>query len=123
MIKSKIENFSTETIIETVMGECESIISVVEDFIFENESIDLTDFEQIRYCAEEMQTLVLQLEDSTTKEEKLNTLEELEELSVTLYQFIKYEVDNLVELELFDYDMQEFKYLRSSIYVIRTLFV
>ena len=122
MIKSKIENFSTETIIETVMGECESIISVVEDFINENESIDLSDFEEIRYCAEQMQSLVLHLENSTN-DEKMSTLEELEELSVTLYQFIKYEVDNLVELELFDYDMQEFKYLRSSIYVIRTLFV
>jgi hypothetical protein len=122
MIKSKIENQSINTILETVMGECESIISTVEDFINENESTqNLDDFEQIRYTAEELQSITCHLEDeSITEEEKMNALEVIEELSIQLYQEIKYEIE---ALELFDYNLQEFEYLRSSINTIRSLFV
>lgn len=122
MITSKIENQSIQTILETVMGECESIISTVEDFVNENESTtNLDDFEQIRYTAEELQSITSKLENkSITEEEKLITFEEMEELSITLYQEIKYEIE---ALELFDYNLQEFEYLRTSINTIRSLFV
>jgi hypothetical protein len=121
----KNENQSTSFIVETIMGECESIISTVEDFVNEYEdTTNLDDFESIRYIAEELQSTIVVLEvDSLTEEQRISTLAEAESLSIHLYQSIKYEVDALVELELFDYDCQEFEYLRDSINTIRSLFV
>jgi hypothetical protein len=121
----KIENQSTSFIVETIMGECESIISTVEDFVNEYEdTTNLDDFESIRYIAEELQSTIVVLEvDVLTEEQRTSTLVEAEELSISLYQSIKYEVDALTELELFDYDCQEFEYLRDSINTIRSLFV
>jgi hypothetical protein len=121
----KIENQSTSFIVETIMGECESIISEVEDFVNEYEfTTELDDFESIRYIAEELQSTIVVLEvDVLTEEQKISTLVEAEELSISLYQSIKYEVDALTELELFDYDCQDFVNLRHSINTIRSLFV
>ena len=126
MIKSKIENQSTQIILETIMSECESIISTVEDFVNENESTtNLDDFESIRYTAEELQSITLNLEnESITEEQKMSTFVEMEDLSIQLYQEIKYNLDYLIdELELFSYDTEEFEYLRTSINTIRSLFV
>ena len=121
----KIANESTIVVVDTIMGECESIISTVEDFVNEYEdTTNLDDFESIRYIAEELQSTIVVLEvDSLTEEQRISTLVEAENLSIHLYQSIKYEVDALVELELFDYDCQEFEYLRDSINTIRSLFV
>lgn len=121
----KIENQSTSFIVETIMGECESITSTIEDFVNEYEdTTNLNDFESIRYIAEELQSTIVVLEvDSLTEEQRISTLAESESLSIHLYQSIKYEVDALAELELFDYDCQEFEYLRDSINTIRSLFV
>jgi hypothetical protein len=122
---SKIENQSTIFIVDTIMGECESIISEVEDFVNEYDfTIELDDFESIRYIAEELQSTIVVLEvDILTEEQRISTLAEAESLSIHLYQSIKYEVDALTELELFDYDCQDFVNLRHSINTIRSLFV
>ena len=122
---SKIENQSTIFIVDTIMGECESIISEVEDFVNEYEgTTNLDDFESIRYIAEELQSTIVVLEvDILTEEQRISTLAEAESLSIHLYQSIKYEVDALTELELFDYDCQDFVNLRHSINTIRSLFV
>lgn len=121
----KIANESTSFIVETIMGECESIISTVEDFVNEYEdTTNLDDFESIRYIAEELQSTIVLLEvDVLTEEQRISTLVEAESLSINLYQHIKYEVDALVELELFDYKWVEFVNLRISINTIRSLFV
>ena len=121
----KIANESTSFIVETIMGECESIISTVEDFVNEYEdTTNLDDFESIRYIAEELQSTIVVLEvDRLTEEQRISTLAEAESLSIHLYQSIKYEVDALVELELFDYDCDDFVNLRISINTIRSLFV
>jgi hypothetical protein len=127
---------STETIIETIMGECESIISSVEDFLEENSTIysdatltllsnDLDDFEEIRYTAEGLQDITLGLDtENLTEESKMVILKEVENLSIELYQEIKYNLEYLVdELEIFDHDLEYFKNLRFSINTIRSLFV
>ena len=121
----KIANESTTVIVDTIMGECESIISTVEDFVNEYEfTTELDDFESIRYIAEELQSTIVVLEvDVLTEEQKISTLAEAEALSIHLYQSIKYEVDALTELELFDYDCDDFVNLRHSINTIRSLFV
>jgi hypothetical protein len=121
----KIANESTSFIVETIMGECESIISTVEDFVNEYENTtNLDDFESIRYIAEELQSTIVVLEvDVLTEEQRISTLVEAESLSINLYQHIKYEVDALDELELFDYKCEDFKNLRISINTIRSLFV
>ena len=121
----KIANESTIIVVDTIMGECESIISTVEDFVNEYEdTTNLDDFESIRYIAEELQSTIVVLEvDVLTEEQRISTLAEAESLSINLYQAIKYEVDALVELELFDYKCDDFMNLRISINTIRSLFV
>ena len=120
----KIENQSTSFIVETIISECESIISTIEDFVNEYEdTTNLDDFESIRYIAESLQTLVLDFAEETDEYQTKCLLDEMTEESINLYQHIKYEVDALVELELFDYDCQDFEYLRDSINTIRSLFV
>jgi len=120
----KIANESTTIIVDTIMGECESIISEVEDFVNEYEfTTELDDFESIRYIAEELQSTIVVLEVDVLTEEQTSTLAEAESLSIHLYQSIKYEVDALTELELFDYNCDEFMNLRHCINTIRSLFV
>ena len=126
----KIENFSTETILETIMGECESIISEVEN-VYENvtdsDMLDVLHFTDIRYTAEELQSITITLDvDILTEEQKMSTFVEMEELSIQLYQEIKYILEHC-ENEIFTTNdieiLESFDFMRHSINTIRSLFV
>lgn len=128
--KMKIENFSTETILETIMGECESIISEVEN-VYENvtdsDMLDVLHFTDIRYTAEELQSITITLDvDILTEEQKMSTFVEMEELSIQLYQEIKYILEHC-ENEIFTTNdieiLESFDFMRHSINTIRSLFV
>jgi len=127
---SKIENFSVEFITETIMGECESIISETENTI---EELDSTTFEsfidelyEIRCIAEHMQTLVLDYSEEKDEYQTKCLLDEMSEESINLYQCIKYslesfETDN--ESTINDEITSSFEFMRHSINTIRSLFV
>ena len=128
--KMKIENFSTETILETIMGECESIISEVEN-VYENvtdsDMLNVLHFADIRYTAEELQSITITLDvDILTEEQKMSTFVEMEELSIQLYQEIKYILEHC-ENEIFTTNdieiLESFDFMRHSINTIRSLFV
>jgi hypothetical protein len=113
----KLNTFVSDSFIDTIMGETESIISTVEDFVFENEgTTGLDDFEYIRFISEELQTKVL---DFTYSVMNYDTLSEIEDISITLYQHIKYSILDLVETNTFVSDTEDFEYLRCSIDIIR----
>lgn len=107
---------TSNDLVQTILGECESIISCVEnvqDMCEGNtlvvQLLSVEDFEQIRYDAEELQTLVVQNASN----------EDLENQSITLYQSIKYTLEALEE-SIQDADiLNEFSYIRAAVYVIR----
>ncbi len=116
------------TIVETIVNECESIISETENI---TEVIDLESFAEelleIRTTAEELQTLILNIEESEYISN--NMLDSLDNKSIQLYQEIKYSFDNietppydaLSENESSTYPevMQSFVCMRDSINAIR----
>ena len=85
------------TIVETIVNECESIISETENV---TEVVDLESFAEelleIRTTAEELQTLILNIEESEYISN--NMLDSLDNKSIQLYQEIKYSFDNIESL-------------------------
>ena len=82
------------TIVETITCECESIISETENV---TEVVDLESFAEelleIRISAENLQTLILNIEESEYISSDM--LDSLENKSIQLYQEIKYSFDNI----------------------------
>lgn len=106
-------------------GETESIISSVENVIdlcdtndFVTNLLQTEEFETIRYTAEELQSLVLDLVDN---EIEFTTNDEFDALSIQLYQECKYILDALEE-SIQDSDvLNEFSYIRASVNIIRNM--
>jgi len=119
----KTNTFVLESSVETIMGEIESIISEVEnvyDSVTDDDMLDVIQFNDIRDSAEELETFVLQMVEN---EYISNTmLEQCEDISITLYQNIKYILEHC-EIEIFsskDTDILEsFNYMRTSVNTIR----
>lgn len=109
----------------TFLGECESIISCVENVIHLTDTNDFVtnllqteEFETIRYTVEEMQDFVLHFyEDS----DEFITDPEYVELSIRLYQECKYIVEALEDSIQDSEVLKEFSYIRSAVNFIRQL--
>lgn len=107
----------SEEFTSTILGECESIISCVENVIDLCEENDLItnilqteEFENIRYIAEDLQSFVV----------SGCSFDEVYDESVTLYQEIKYCLEAL-EQSIQDAEvLREFSYIRAAVYVIRS---
>jgi hypothetical protein len=116
------------TIVETIVNECESIISETENI---TEVVDSESFTEelleIRISAEQLQTLILNIEEA--EDISNDMLDSLDNLSIQLYQEIKYSYDNI---ETPPYDalsenesstdpevMQSFVCMRDAINAIR----
>jgi len=126
---SKIENFSVEFITETIMGECESIISEVENVyhsVTDDDMLNVLHFNDIRYVAENLQSIVLDFAEEKDEYQTKCLLDEMSEESINLYQNIKYILEHC-ENEIFTTDDIEitssFEFMRHSINTIRSLFV
>jgi hypothetical protein len=126
---SKIENFSVEFITETIMGECESIISEVENVyhsVTDDDMLNVLHFNDIRYVAENLQSIVLDFAEEKDEYQTKCLLDEMSEESINLYQNIKYILEHC-ETEIFTTDDIEitssFEFMRHSINTIRSLFV
>lgn len=108
--------------VDIIMGECESIISETENI---TEELDNTfdafidELYEIRIIAETMQTLVINYENDYFSVSS----EEFDELSIELYQSIKYTLESF-ETDYFDTMNEElelsFKCMRDSVNQIRT---
>ena len=119
-----MKDFKMNTLVDIILGECESIIAETEnvyEFLTDMEINTLVDIEQleidtIRTTAEELQQLVLDFENEIT------TKKELLEISITLYQDCKYILES-VEFEnsflMSDDVAKSFSYIRDAVNTIR----
>ena len=112
------------TLVDIIDGECESIISCIEN-VYEIASDDeittkllnAEEFETIRYTAEELQSYVL---IPASDEYDITTDGELYDLSVNLYRDVKYIVeaveDSITQADI----LEQFEYIRESVDFIRS---
>ena len=114
------------TKVDIIAAECESIIAHVENVIEIATGDEITtkllqseDFETIRTTAEELQSLVL---GSDSDEYIVTTDSEFDELSITLYQDVKYIVEALEDSITNEEILQQFAYMRESVNYIRGFF-
>ena len=114
------------TFVDVLMGECESIISETENITEELQLDESNTFDafidelyEIRIIAETLQSLVLDYENDYFSVSS----EEFDELSIELYQSIKYTLESF-ETDYFDTMNEElelsFKFMRDSVNQIRT---
>ena len=104
-----------ETKVNTIAAECESIISCVENVIdlcdsndFVTNLLQTEEFENIRFIAEELQSLVFNSDNKI----------EIYDLSVTLYDECKFIVEALEE-SIQDRDiLNEFGFIRAASSII-----
>ena len=112
----------TETKVDIIAAECESIISCVENVIdlcdsndFVTNLLQTEEFENIRFSAEELQSFVF---GSDSDENEILTSAEIEELSIILYRDCKYILEALDE-SIQDTDvLNEFGFIRASVSII-----
>lgn len=113
------------TNVDIILGECESIISEIENvyqFLIDDEintfDINELEIETIRSTAEELQSLVLQFEEGFT------TKARLVDVSITLYQDCKYilsEIEDEYSFLMSDDVAKSFSYIRASVNTIRDM--
>ena len=119
-----IEN---ETKVNTILNECESIISCVEnvtdysvDDDFVTKALETEEFVVIRFLAENLQSYIVAYDES---ENKSATKEDIVDISIELYQLVKYCLEALE----FQYNIDDeqiladFEYIRSNVDAIREL--
>jgi uncharacterized protein with HEPN domain len=114
------------TFVDVLLGETESIIAETENITEELQSDETNTFDafidelyEIRIIAETLQTLVVDYENDYFSVSS----EEFDELSIELYQSIKYTLESF-ETDYFDTMTEElelsFKYMRDSVNQIHT---
>ena len=116
-----------ETKVNTILNECESIISCVENVIdysdnddFVTKALESEEFVVIRFLAEDLQSYVVAYDDC---ENKSDTKEDIVNISIELYQQVKYCLEALE----FQYNIDDeqiladFEYIRSSVDAVREL--
>jgi hypothetical protein len=100
-----------ELLIQTILGECESIISSVENMQEEIDFDSMSGFaiDDMRYLAEELPNYI-------------NEKELLNDISIQLYQEVKYSFESLeddYESILTDVVKEQMEFIRSSVNIIR----
>lgn len=104
--------------IEVILGECESIISATENILELYEILELNDIIEI---AEQLKIMSIKYENNKI------SFDELNDITIELYQNIKYSIDNIDE-EYSDYDFYDLveidcNDMRNAINEIRSFFV
>lgn len=123
MTTQKESELKMNTFVDIIMGETESIIAETENITEELHTNTFSSFidelNTIRSIAEELQTLVVDYENDYFSVSS----EEFDELSIELYQSIKYTLESF-ETDYFDTMSSElelsFKCMRDSVNQIRT---
>ena len=115
-----------ETKVNTILNECESIISCVENVIDYSDNdnfikvLESEEFVVIRFLAEDLQSHVIAYDDF---ENKSNIKEDIVNISIELYQQVKYCLEALeCKCNIDDkFILKEFEYIRSSVDTVREL--
>lgn len=120
-----VNTLVSQKFLETILGECESIISEVENVyhsVTDDDMLNVIQFNDIRESAEELQTKVLDFAEESDEYQTKCLLDEIVENSITLYQNVKYILEHC-ENEIFsstDTEIFEcFDYMRTSVTTIR----
>ena len=111
-----MKDANMNTKVDTVLGECESIISgveVIQELTENNKAFNMFEFDDLRCMAEELQSLVVDSEDD------ISTNEFAVELSITMYQEIKYLSEAVEEITTDSEILNELGYIRAAVDIIR----
>jgi len=106
---SMVDYSIIEKFVQYTLADCESIISEtenVEEYI-SADSLDELEFVDIRNSAEQLQTLVISMSESELVTNDMLT--EIDDMSIELYQNIKYISEN----EVFDSDIEVIESFRN----------
>ena len=118
-----MNTFDLEMLVDTVMDATESIIAEtenVEDSVNDNDMLEVIQFSDIRDSAEELQTFVVNMSENEFISNTM--LEQLDDISITLYQNVKYILEHC-ENEIFSTTdteiMNSFENMRTYVDAIR----
>jgi hypothetical protein len=95
-----LNTFVVDSLVESVMNECESIIAETENVeeYTTGDMLDVVHFYDIRLVAEELQSFVVHISENEFISNSM--LEQLDDISITLYQNVKYILEDC-EIEIF----------------------
>lgn len=85
-----MNTFVVDSLVESVVNECESIIAETENVeeLHTGDMLDVVHFYDIRLVAEELQSFVVHMAENEFISNSM--LEQLDDISITLYQNVKY---------------------------------
>ena len=106
---SDVDYSIIEKFVQYTLADCESIISETENIehYYTDDLLDSLDFSDIRNSAEQLQTLVISMSESELVTNDMLT--EIDDMSIDLYQNIKY----ISEGEVFDSDIEVIESFRN----------
>jgi len=95
-----MNTFVVDSLVESVMNECESIIAETENVeeLHTGDMLDVMHFSDIRLVAEELQSFVVHISENEFISNSM--LEQLDDISITLYQNVNYILEDC-EIEVF----------------------
>jgi hypothetical protein len=118
-----MKTFDLEMLVDTVLDATESIIAEtenVEDSVNDNDMLEVIQFSDIRLVAEELQSFVVHISENEFISNSM--LEQLDDISITLYQNVKYILEHC-ENEIFSTTdteiMDSFENMRTFVDAIR----
>ena len=114
---SDVDYSIIEKFVQYTLADCESIISETENIehYYTDDILDSLDFSDIRNSAEQLQTLVISMSESELVTNDMLT--EIDDMSIELYQNIKY----ISEDSVFDSDIEVVESFRSMFACINSI--
>ena len=114
---STVDYSIIEKFVQYTLADCESIISETEnvEHYYTDDILDSLDFSDIRNSAEQLQTLVISMSESELVTNDMLT--EIDDMSIELYQNIKY----ISEDSVFDSDIEVVESFRNMFACINSI--
>ena len=96
-----MNTFVVDSLVESVVNECESIIAETENVeeLHTGDMLDVMHFSDIRLVAEELQSFVVHISENEFISNSM--LEQLDDISIILYQNVNYILEDC-EIEVFN---------------------
>lgn len=117
---STVDYSIIEKFVQYTLADCESIISETENIehYYTDDILDSLDFSDIRNSAEHLESLVISMSESELVTNDMLT--EIDDISIELYQNIKYISDDSVLLQ-YDSDIEVIESFRSMFACINSI--
>ena len=114
---STVDYSIIEKFVQYTLADCESIISETENIehYYTDDILDSLDFSDIRNSAEELESLVISMSESELVTNDMLT--EIDDISIELYQNIKY----ISEDSVFDSDIEVIESFRNMFACINSI--